>query len=100
MKRSLSLMLATGIIFGFLACNNKQNPEQKTSPALESKADENKVEGIKIETASLARPDDPVCGMSVKEGVNDTATVDGKLYGFCSSGCKDEFIKEPSRYIK
>ncbi len=100
MKKNYQLLLATSIMIGFLACNSKQEPEQKTAPALESKAEENKKEEIKIETSSLARLDDPVCGMSVKEGVNDTATVDGKLYGFCSTGCKDEFIKEPARYIR
>ena len=43
---------------------------------------------------------DPVCGMSV-----DTATAeyrsfrDGKAYYFCSRGCKENFDKDPGKYL-
>ena len=44
-------------------------------------------------------PKDPVCRMPVKMGVGDTAHYKGKLYGFCSKNCNDEFLKNPEEYI-
>ena len=81
----------------FISCSNQQ-PQQKASPAMESS--EAAQEGIKIEMASLASSEDLVCGMSLNEGIGDTASYNEKLYGFCSSGCKEDFLKEPGKYIK
>lgn len=44
-------------------------------------------------------PKDLVCGMPVKAGVADTAYYKGKLYGFCSTECKNEFKKNPEGYL-
>lgn len=40
------------------------------------------------------------CKMDItKYGVSDTAYYKGKLYGFCAKMCKDEFKKNPEKYI-
>ncbi|MBZ4190538.1 DJ-1/PfpI family protein [Niabella beijingensis] len=44
-------------------------------------------------------PKDLVCGMPVTAGVADTAHYKGKVYGFCSKGCKDAFVKDPALYV-
>lgn len=75
-----------------------QKPEKKISPVLENNMLNAK--GLKIEMTSLASESDLVCGMSVKEVVADTVTFEGKLYGFCSTGCKDEFVMTPKNFIK
>ena len=35
----------------------------------------------------------------VKYGVSDTTNYKGKLYGFCSKMCKDEFLKSTEKYL-
>ena len=44
-------------------------------------------------------PKDLVCRMPVKAGVSDTAYYKEKLYGFCSTECKNEFKKNPEGYL-
>jgi Cu+-exporting ATPase len=44
---------------------------------------------------------DPVCGMEVqKEDSAGSSTYEGKTYYFCSLHCKEEFDKDPERYLK
>lgn len=42
---------------------------------------------------------DIVCTMPISAGVTDTLHYKGKVYGFCSSGCKEEFVKAPAKYL-
>jgi YHS domain-containing protein len=42
---------------------------------------------------------DLVCGMPLTAGAGDTANYKGKVYGFCSKLCKDEFEKNPTAYV-
>lgn len=43
---------------------------------------------------------DPVCGMEVDENTAlHKSEYDGKLYTFCSPGCKRDFDREPNKYI-
>jgi len=37
--------------------------------------------------------------MPVSAGVNDTAHYKGKVYGFCATECKNEFLKNPEGYL-
>jgi len=42
---------------------------------------------------------DFICGMFIEKGVADTVHYNGKVYGFCSPSCKDEFKKNPESYL-
>jgi YHS domain-containing protein len=42
---------------------------------------------------------DPTCGMPVTAGINDTAHYENKVLGFCSTECKNEFLKNPKANI-
>jgi len=90
---TMFIMVTLSVII--LSCG--QQPEQKTAPAMEGQATTET--GIKVDLASLASTDDPVCGMSLKDGIADTTTYEDKLYGFCSASCKEDFLKEPSKYL-
>jgi Cu+-exporting ATPase len=56
-------------------------------------------EGVK----ALSGPEklvDPVCGMTVtKETAFGTYTYKGQTYYFCSEACKDNFTKDPQKYL-
>ena len=46
-------------------------------------------------------PLDPVCGMEVeKEEAAGSSTYKGETYYFCSPHCKEEFDKNPEKYLK
>lgn len=78
----------------FASCQQKRTePEAKTAPALEQSPTEVKA------TIKLVSNEDPVCKMSVANGYADTTMYEGKIYGFCNSGCKEEFLKEPDSYL-
>jgi hypothetical protein len=56
--------------------------------------------GNGLTLAMLSTPKDLVCGMDLKDGeIADTAHYEGKVYGFCGSGCKEEFQKKPAETI-
>lgn len=43
---------------------------------------------------------DPVCGMTVDpKTAAGISEYQGKVYYFCSLGCKKDFDKEPEKYI-
>jgi YHS domain-containing protein len=37
--------------------------------------------------------------MPVTAGITDTAHYEGKVIGFCATGCKEEFLKDPKASI-
>jgi xanthine dehydrogenase accessory factor len=44
---------------------------------------------------------DPVCGMTVDTtDAANTATHDGQTYFFCCSGCREQFVAEPARFLR
>jgi putative intracellular protease/amidase/YHS domain-containing protein len=47
---------------------------------------------------NFANAKDFICGMPLTAGVADTANYNGKVYGFCSAGCKNEFNKNPASF--
>ncbi len=54
---------------------------------------------VKITAAMVDNKRDPSCGMPVSAGIGDTAHYKGKVLGFCSKECKDEFLKDPEKNI-
>ena len=42
---------------------------------------------------------DPVCEMVVDPRTARSAEVDGKIYYFCSEGCRVKFVAEPGKYL-
>ncbi len=50
--------------------------------------------------AESAEAKDPVCGMSVDPATaRFRAEHDGRVFSFCSAGCRDKFAADPDRYL-
>jgi putative intracellular protease/amidase/YHS domain-containing protein len=83
------------------------DPQPPFKGGNETYADKNMVEGMRalydggMQTAlhpekvfkgmKFDNKKDFVCGMPITAGIADTVNYNGKVYGFCSTGCKDEF---------
>ncbi len=52
-----------------------------------------------VGSTSFANETDYICGMAVRPTFTDTCTHAGKTYAFCSAGCKEEFLKNPDKYL-
>ncbi len=90
--RFCKLILFCSTVLIMSSCGNKGAALKASAPSPKKTLD--------IQMASLSTPVDPVCGMTLKQGeVGDTTTLDGKMYGFCGTGCKDEFVKDPAKYL-
>ncbi len=43
---------------------------------------------------------DPVCGMTIsRKTAAASYEYDGKTYYFCSTACKESFVREPQKYL-
>lgn len=51
-----------------------------------------------FKAAALDSKNDPVCGMPSTAGMEDTLMLNGKVIGFCSKECKQEYLKNPKQY--
>ena len=53
-----------------------------------------------VSKQKVVNAEDPICQMSTADHLKETTVYSGKTYGFCSKYCKDEFVKNPKKYIK
>ncbi len=47
----------------------------------------------------FANKTDYICGMEVQADWTDTCTYKGNIYAFCAASCKEEFLKDPEKYL-
>jgi YHS domain-containing protein len=47
---------------------------------------------------AVAQVKDPVCGMAVSTSSDYKADYQGKTYYFCSTTCRDTFLKDSAKY--
>ena len=84
-------------------CGDQKVAAQATNTAAPgAPADKKKaaVDSPALARIKIANETDPVCGMPLIRGYEDTTMYIGKIIGFCSHECKDDFMKKPSAYRK
>lgn len=78
------------------SCNSASNKNNSTESTTQSRSDTiATTQPVHYEIAYLDNKKDPTCGMPVTAGVSDTAHYETKVIGFCSTECKNEFLKNP-----
>ncbi len=94
--KHISILISFLVITVLVISCGDQQLKKNTEPdvALVTNADT-----VKITAALVDNKRDPSCGMPVSAGIGDTAHYKGKVLGFCSKECKDEFLKDPEKNI-
>jgi len=92
MKKNKILIL-TILIFTIVSCEKKE--EIKVH-----QVDEEQMQAVNKLDVKVVNANDPVCGMSTAEFLSDTIQYKGEIYGFCSESCKNEFAKNPDKFLK
>jgi len=87
------------LFIAFAACNHHQSENKKEMEIKSSVDDSTKQLTSSLDSLEVDNKKDPSCGMPTKGHVADTTTYQGKLYGFCSSECKAEFLKNPAAHV-
>lgn len=93
------------ILSSMTACKEQKETDQPGQKAVQKVAQPNADgkylagEG-RYKGVALDGPKDFYCGMDItKYSPSDTLHYKGKVYGFCAKVCKDEFKKEPEKYL-
>lgn len=55
---------------------------------------------LDLKDVKVVNEKDPICDMKTADYLQDTAIYKGKIYGFCSANCKNEFKKDPEKYVQ
>ncbi len=89
---TISLVMSSLVLFSCGTSNDKTNT---------GSADTNQVAAMDTTTEKtyavslVNNKKDPSCGMPVTAGISDTTHYENLVLGFCSTECKNEFLKNP-----
>lgn len=86
------LILTAFMSVSLMACAQEMPKvkHKKATPVTKSNA----------KAVKFANAVDPICHMPTEPDMKDTAVYKNKTYGFCSVYCKDEFKKNPEKYVQ
>lgn len=89
--KHIFILTALLLSVSFISCA-RETPKVKHSKSMMTPKENLKVKVVNAE--------DPVCHMKTADYLKFTATYKNKVYGFCSASCKDEFNKNPEKYVQ
>ena len=91
--------ITTLIVMVLFAIACSQNEASSKSTTTETQTPMHASETSSYTTDMVVNTKDYACGMPTSAGISDTCHYEGKAYGFCSSECKAEFQKDPSKFL-
>lgn len=94
MRKTALLIVMT--IFIITSCDNKKDQENVEI----HHADEHQMHAAHKLDVKVDNKIDPICNMNTDEHLSDTIHYNNKVYGFCSTSCKEEFSKNPESYLE
>ena len=101
MKKVL-FILSTVVLLAMNSCQSNQESGVSIQPVGEAEEmpAPSDASTIAVPAEKLATLKDPICEMDVKaDALADTASYQGKLYGFCSKSCRASFVENPEKYL-
>ncbi|MCA4781557.1 YHS domain-containing protein [Empedobacter stercoris] len=96
MKNSKNIFALTILAIAFTSCNKEQAKQEEFEVQHVSHEE---MKAVKKLDVAVVNEIDPICGMKTADHLSDTANYEGKTYGFCSTMCKEEFLKNPESHI-
>jgi YHS domain-containing protein len=90
-------LFAISLSIFLMACGNNSATTTATMDSAATTTAQDST--VSYDISLVANKKDPTCGMPVTAGISDTAHYDNKVLGFCSTGCKEEFLKNPKANI-
>jgi YHS domain-containing protein len=94
MKKTFPLFTCLLVLF---ACKSNEKTEPKPEVKKETVAAV-APQPVNFKAIKTDYKKDPVCGMPITAGIEDTLLYNGKIIGFCSKECKASFVKSPKDY--
>ena len=88
----LKIVLTALLSASLLACN-KNELKVKHKKSMDSSKEN-------LKNLKVINTEDPVCHMKTAGFLRDTAIYKNNTYGFCSIYCKDEFKRNPEKYVQ
>jgi YHS domain-containing protein len=98
MKKIIFCVMAMGVM---ASCHQGVTSQQAAADQAAKARDSTAQAAAAFKKAVISLVDykkDPACGMPLTAELEDTTRYKGKLYGFCSKECKEEFLKNPEGY--
>ena len=96
----IALILAVAAVLSASGCAEKAQVTGNEIQGVSEQITPAKTPAAMISTDSTSsKVVDVVCKMKVEKSVIDTSVYKGKTYYFCSPYCKQEFDKNPEKYI-
>lgn len=87
------ILSAACLAVSILSCSQQSTETQKVNK------DGRKMTAQKL-NVKVVNDEDPICHMKTAQFLKDTTVYKGKTYGFCNTYCKQEFKKNPKKYVK
>ena len=92
MKKILAIVT---VIINLIACNDKPKLEAKVALKKDTIVTTKTTD---FKSIAIDYKKDPVCGMPITAGIEDTLLYKGKIIAFCSKECKASFIEKPNSF--
>lgn len=86
------------IVMSFMAVSLMACAQE--TPKVKHKKKSTSASKSNTQKVKFANAADPICHMPTEPDMKDTAVYKNKTYGFCSVYCKDEFKKNPEKYVQ
>jgi hypothetical protein len=85
------------VAFILVACSSNEKVEPKVNMKKDT-VTATIPKATDFKSIALDYKKDPVCGMPITAGIEDTLLYKGKIIGFCATECKASFVANPSEY--